>query len=124
MRADELDELKWLQTQPATAQQLQNTLRVLAYPDETAMPRIVAPNHHNPEEARALLKLLFRSRASLRPNLRAGTLMPQSSAARNRALAPLLETLSEAGGEYPGTNLQLVFGSLYDAPAAAIGQDA
>lgn len=58
--------------------------------------------------------------ASLRPDERAGTLtvtlMPQSSAAQDRALAPLLETLNAAAAEYPGTNLRLVFESLYQTP--------
>ena len=74
MRAGESSEPEKLQALPAPMRQLMQTLRMLAYRAETGMAAALAPELDNPETARSLPKVLFRSDASLLPGPAAGTL--------------------------------------------------
>ena len=78
----------------------------------------VAPELGKPENARALLKALFRSDANLVPDIRAGTLTVQllhlASRSQDAALGPLLRELNQTRTAFPGTSLRLVYELLPD----------
>ena len=65
------------------------------------------------DDARTLLRDLFRSEADLVPDMEQGVLRvhvhPMSNPWSNRAIAHLLEHLNAAEFPYPGTNLRLVY---------------
>ena len=65
------------------------------------------------DDARSLLRDLFRSEADLVPDLERQVLCvhvhPMSNPRANRAIAHLLEHLNAAEFQYPGTSLQLVY---------------
>ncbi len=65
------------------------------------------------DDARSLLRDLFRSEADLIPDLEQAVLRvqvhPMSNPRSNRAIAHLLEHLNAAEFTYPGTNLRLVY---------------
>ena len=65
------------------------------------------------DEARSLLRDLFRSEADLLPDLEKRVLRvqvhPMSNPRSNRAIAHLLDHLNAAEYTYPGTELRLVY---------------
>ena len=73
----------------------------------------VAPELDSPDTARSLLKALFRSDASLRPDPVAETLTVRllhlATRALDKALTPLLEELNRTSTVYPGTQLRMVY---------------
>ena len=77
------------------------------------MALAVAPELDSPATARSLLKALFRSDASLRPDPAAGTLTVRllhlATRAQDQALAPLIEELNRTRTVFPGTQLRLVY---------------
>ena len=113
IQARDLPEGEKLQALPAALRQLHDTLRMIAYRAESAMALAVAPELDSPDTARSLLKALFRSDASLRPDPAAGTLTVRllhlSTRAQDQALAPLLEELNRTRTVFPGTQLRLVY---------------
>lgn len=70
VRAGDLSEADRLQ---ALLRRLMDTLRMIAYRAETAMPVAVEPTLDNPDTVRSLLKSLFRNDASLHPDQAAKT---------------------------------------------------
>ena len=86
---------------------------MIAYRAETAMASIVREKLARTDDARSLLRDLFRSEADLLPDLEQGVLRvqvhPMSNPRSNRAIAHLLEHLNAAEFTYPGTNLRLVY---------------
>jgi hypothetical protein len=77
------------------------------------MASIVRESLARTDDARSLLRDLFRSEADLLPDLEQRVLRvqvhPMSNPRANRAIAHLLEQLNAAEFTYPGTNLQLVY---------------
>ena len=113
IQARDLPEGEKLQALPAALRQLHDTLRMIAYRAESAMALAVAPEMDSPDTARSLLKALFRSDASLRPDPAAGTLTVRllhlATRAQDKALTPLLEELNRTRTVFPGTQLRLVY---------------
>ena len=113
MRTGELSAPEKLQAPPAPLRELMQALCMLAYRTETFMAAALAPHLDNPETARSLLRIVFRSQASLLPDPAAGTLtgrlLHQASRAPDAALAPLLEELNRTRTVFPGTQLRLVY---------------
>ena len=93
--------------------QLVDTVKMIAYRAETAMASIVGESLARTDDARSLLRDLFRSEADLLPDVEKGVLRvhvhPMSNPRSNRAIAHLLDHLNAAEFTYPGTNLRLVY---------------
>lgn len=101
---------------------LLDTVKMIAYRAETAMVSLVREVLSRVDDARALVRDLFRTEADLIPNTEQETLEvrihPQSNPRMHRAIAHLLVQLNAAGMKHPGTKLQLVY-TLVGPPAAS-----
>lgn len=99
---------------------LLDTVKMIAYRAETGMTNIVREELTREDDARALLRDLYRSEADILPHLEQGILEVRVHAMANprsnRAIQHLIGTLNDAAFAYPGTKLQLHFTSL--APPA------
>src|ERR1035438_10095633 len=88
-------------------------LRPVARLAETAMASVVREAMARGDDARSLLRDLFRSEADLLPELEQQIMRvhvhPMSNPRSNRAIAYLLQHLNDAEFTYPGTNLRLVY---------------
>lgn len=93
--------------------QLMDTVKMIAYRAETAMATIVREELAREDDARSLLRDLFRTEADLLPDRETGTLQVRlhgmSNPRSNRAIQHLLNHLNDAAMNYPGTNLRLVY---------------
>ncbi len=93
--------------------QLVDTVRMIAYRAETAMASVVREAMARGDDARSLLRDLFRSEADLLPELEQQIMrvhvQPTSNPRSNRAIAHLLQHLNDAEFTYPGTYLRLVY---------------
>jgi transposase len=110
---DELPETDKFQRLAPSRKQLVDTVKMIAYRAETALASIVREELARSDDARSLLRDLFRSAADLLPDLERGVLSvqihPMSNPRSNRAIAHLLEQLNAAEFNYPGTHLRLVY---------------
>jgi hypothetical protein len=110
---DKLPETEKFQRLAPSRKQLVDTVKMIAYRAETALASIVRENLARTDDARSLLRDLFRSEADLVPDLEQEVLRvdvhPMSNPRSNRAIAHLLEHLNAAEFPYPGTNLRLVY---------------
>jgi hypothetical protein len=90
---------------------LLDTIKLIAYRAETAMVTIVRSALNREDDARSLIRDLFRSPADITPDAHTGELRiaihsfanPRS----NRAIQALLEEINAAELTYPGTRLKL-----------------
>ncbi len=93
--------------------QLVDTVKMVAYRAETAMASIVRESLARTDDARSLLRDLFRSEADLLPDMEQKVLRvhvhPMSNPRSNKAIAHLLDHLNAAEFTYPGTELRLVY---------------
>lgn len=110
---DELpDEHKFQRLAPSR-KRLTDTVKLVAYRAETALTMIVREELSHADEARALIRDLFRSDADLYPDSAAGVLTVRlhtlANPRSNRAIQHLLEHLNAAEFTYPGTNLRLKY---------------
>jgi len=96
-----------------------DTVKMIAYRAETAMAGIIREELARADDARSLLRDLFRSDADILPDPGTATLRvhvhPMSNPRSNHAIRHLLNHLNDAAMAYPGTNLRLVY-SLLGAP--------
>jgi hypothetical protein len=110
---DELPETEKFERLAPSRKQLVDTVKMIAYRAETAMASIVREVLARNDDARSLLRDLFRSEVDLLPDLEQRLLRvsvhPMSNPRSNRAIAHLLEQLNATEFIYPGTNLQLVY---------------
>jgi hypothetical protein len=110
---DKLPEAEKFQRLAPSRKQLVDTVKMIAYRAETAMASIVRESLARTDDARSLLRDLFRSEADILPDVEQQVLRvrvhPMSTPRFNRAIAHLLEHLNAAEFTYPGTNLQLVY---------------
>lgn len=92
---------------------LTDTVKLVSYRSETALVNIVREELAREDDARSLVRDLFRSEANLLVDHAANQLKVEvhslSNARSNRAIAHLLTHLNEAELSYPGTNLKLVY---------------
>ncbi|MGI8685439.1 MAG: putative transposase [Acidimicrobiales bacterium] len=91
---------------------IHDAIRMATYNAESALARLLAPHYCRAEdEARSLLREIFRSPADLRVvghELHVG-IKPLSAPRRTRALAGLCADLTATRTTYPGTDLTLVY---------------
>jgi hypothetical protein len=110
---DKLPEAEKFQRLAPSRKQLVDTVKMIAYRAETAMASIVRESLARTDDARSLLRDLFRSEADILPDVEQQVLRvrvhPMSTPRFNRAIAHLLEHLNAAEFTYPGTSLQLVY---------------
>jgi chromosome segregation ATPase len=116
----ELPEEHKCQRLAPSRKRLVDTVKMIAYRAETAMTNIVREAMARDDDARALLRDLYRSEADILPDTERGLLTVRVHATANprsnRAIQHLLTHLNDADLAYPGTNLRLRFTSA--APAA------
>lgn len=117
------DEEKFKRLAPSR-KRLTDTIKMIAYRAETAMAGIVREELARMDDARSLLRDMFRSEADLSPDTKQGVLRvgvnPMANDRSNRAILHLLDHLNAADFTYPGTNLQLVY-ELVGFPKTEIG---
>jgi transposase len=110
---DQLPEAEKFQRLAPSRKQLVDTVKMIAYRAETAMASIVRESLARTDDARSLLRDLFRSEADMLPDVEQQVLRvqvhPMSNPRANRAIAHLLEHLNAAEFSYPGTSLKLVY---------------
>jgi hypothetical protein len=120
LKWDELPEAEKFKRLAPSRKQLVDTVKMIAYRAETAMASIVREVLARSDDARSLLRNLFRSEADLLPDLAQRQLRvdvhPMSNPRSNRAIAHLLDHLNAAEFTYPGTDLRLVY-SIAGQPA-------
>lgn len=90
-----------------------DTIKLIAYRAETAMAHLVRETLARTDDARALLRELYRTTADLIPDPMQQTLTvrlhPLASQAHNDTLRPLCAELTATETTFPRTNLRLVF---------------
>jgi hypothetical protein len=100
--------------------QLMDTVKMIAYRAETAMAAIVREELARQDDARSLLRDLFRSEADILPDGETGTIQVRvhgmSNPRSSRAIQHLLNHLNDAEMNYPGTNLRLVYTHVAPCP--------
>jgi transposase len=113
LKWNELPETEKFERLAPSRKQLVDTVKMVAYRAETAMASIVREVLARNDDARSLLRDLFRSEVDLLPDLEQLLLRvsvhPMSNPRSNRAIAHLLDHLNAAEFLYPGTNLRLVY---------------
>lgn len=94
---------------------LMDTVKMISYRAETAMVNIIRQHLARPDDARALIRDLYRTEADIIPDKSANTLTIQVHSMANprndRAVRHLLEALNDAELKYPGTNFSLRYQS-------------
>jgi hypothetical protein len=126
---DKLPEAEKFQRLAPSRKQLVDTVKMIAYRAETAMASIVRESLARTDDARSLLRDLFRSEADILPDVEQQVLRvhvhPMSNPRSDRAIAHLLDHLNAAEFTYPGTNLRLVYSIAGEAesPNSALHQN-
>jgi transposase len=102
---------------------LTDTVKLVAYRAETVLATIVREELSHEDEARALIRDLFRSDADLHPDEDAGVLTVRlhtlANPRSNRAVQHLLDELNAAEFCYPGTNLRLNYALAAPPPSGS-----
>ena len=110
---DKLPATEKFQRLAPSRKQLVDTVKMIAYRAETALASIVREELARTDDARSLLRDLFRSEADLLPDVDQEVLRvnihPMSNSRSNRAIAHLLDHLNATAFTYPGTALRLVY---------------
>jgi len=121
LKWDELPEAEKFERLAPSRKHLVDTVKMIAYRAETAMASIVREELARTDDARSVLRDVFRSEADLLPDVEHHCLHvqihPMSNPRSNRAIAHLLEQLTAAELTYPGTSLQLIYSIAGHAPA-------
>lgn len=110
---DELEAADKFERLAPSRKRLLDTVKLIAYRSETALVTIVRATMAREDDARSLVRDLFRSPADITPDIASGELRigihglanPRS----NRAIQALLEELNASELTYPGTRLKLVY---------------
>lgn len=127
LKWDELPADEKFERLTPSRKQLVDTVKMVAYRAETAMASIVREKLARKDDARSLLRDLFRSEADLEPDLEQRVLRvqvhPMSNPRSNRAIAHLLEHLNGAEFTYPGTDLRLIYSIAGDAETPNLAPD-
>ena len=122
LKWDELPASDKFERLAPSRKQLVDTVKMIAYRAETAMAAIVREELARTDDARSVLRDLFRSEADLLPDVDHHCLHvqvhPMSNPRSNRAIAHLLDQLNAAELTYPGTSLKLIYSIAGDAEAS------
>jgi hypothetical protein len=96
-----------------------DTIKMIAYRAETAMALLIRPELARTDDARALLREIYRSPADLIPDPAQGTLTVAlhhlANARSDQVARDLAEHLNQCEACYPGTNLRLRFKLVSDS---------
>ena len=110
---DDLPESEKFERLTPSRKRLTDTVKLIAYRAETALASIVREKMSHVEEARSLVRELFRCAADIIPNEASGVLEVRlhtlANPRSNRAVQHLLDHLNAAEYTYPGTNLRLLY---------------
>ena len=113
---EELPEDQKFERLASSRKRLHDTVKLVAYRAETALAMIVREKLSHTDEARSLVRDLFRSHADIHPDPAAGTLAVRlhtlANPRSNRAVQHLLDHLNAAEFTYPGTNFRLTYSPL------------
>jgi transposase len=113
LKWDDLPEGEKFECLAPSRKRLTDTVKLVAYRAETALATIVREELSHADEARALLRDLFRSDADLYPDEAAAVLEVRihtlANPRSNRAVQHLLDHLNAAEFVYPGTTLRLTY---------------
>jgi transposase/cell division protein FtsB len=108
---DDLPQEQKFERLAPSRKRLTDTVKLVAYRAETALASIVREKLSHADEARSLIRDLFRSDADIHPDKATGVLEVRvhtlANPRSNRAIQHLLEHLNAAEFTYPGTNLRL-----------------
>lgn len=117
---DELETADKFERLAPSRKRLLDTVKLIAYRSETALVAIVRSTLSREDDARSLVRDLFRSLADITPNIESGELRIRihgfANPHSNRAIETLLQELNASGLNYPGTNLKLVYTLLAGSP--------
>jgi hypothetical protein len=109
---EELPEEQRFRQLSTQSKQLVDTIKMIAYRAETAMVNSLREHLKRPDEARRLLRALYRTEADLLPDPEAGTLTIRlhhaANAATDQVFEKLCEDLNATQTIFPRTNLRLV----------------
>jgi transposase len=110
---DDLPQEQKFERLAPSRKRLTDTVKLVAYRAETALATIVREELAHADEARSLIRDLFRSDADICPHEAAGVLEVRvhtlANPRSNRAIQHLLDHLNAAEFTYPGTNLRLTY---------------
>ena len=110
---EELPEDQKFERLASSRKRLHDTVKLVAYRAETALAMIVREKLSHTDEARSLVRDLFRSHADIHPDPAAGTLAVRlhtlANPRSNRAVQHLLVHLNAAEFTYLGTNFRLTY---------------
>ena len=110
---NELPEESKFERLSPSRKQLLDTVRMIAYRAETAMAGIIREKLSRHDDARSVLRDLFRATADLIPTPETNELEVRvhslANPRTNRAIEHLLRELNTASVTYPGTKLRLVY---------------
>jgi hypothetical protein len=108
---DDLPEDQKFERLAPSRKRLTDTVKLVAYRAETALATIVREKLSHADEARSLIRDLFRSDADILPNQAEGVLTVRlhtlANPRSNRAIQHVLDHLNAAEFTYPGTNFRL-----------------
>ena len=110
---EELPEAHKFERLAPSRKQLMDTIKMIAYRAETALVSVVREQLAREDDARSLLRDLFRTEADLSPDESAAVLTvhvhSMANPRSNQAIDHLLSQLNAAELTYPGTNFKLVY---------------
>lgn len=110
---DELETDDKFERLAPSRKRLLDTVKLIAYRAETALVTLVRAVLRRDDDARSLVRDLFRSAADITPDLAAGELRigihTLANPRSNRAIGSLLAELNASEQTYPGTRLKLVY---------------
>ncbi len=110
---NELPEESKFERLSSSRKQLLDTVRMIAYRAETAMAGIIREQLSRQDDARSVLRDLFRSAADLIPLPETNELLVRvhslANPRTNRAIEHLLRELNSASATYPGTKMKLIY---------------
>jgi prepilin-type processing-associated H-X9-DG protein len=111
----EEERFKQLSTQ---SKHLIDTIKMVAYRAETAMVQIAREKMRREDDARSLLRSLYRTEADLLPDENAGTLTVrvhhQANRCNDEVIRHLCTELNQTETVFPGTQLRLVYALVSD----------
>jgi len=117
---DELEGADKFERLAPSRKRLLDTIKLIAYRSETALVTIVRSALSREDDARSLVRDLFRSPADITPDMESGELRigvhSHANPRSNRAIEILLQELNASELTYPGTRLKLVY-TLLGGPA-------
>ena len=117
---DELEADDKFEQLAPSRKRLLDTVKMIAYRCETALVTLVRTVLRREDDARSLVRDLFRSGADITPDLASGELRigihTLANPRSNRAIGSLLAELNASEQTYPGTRLKLVYKLLGGSP--------